>query len=192
MKTKFNNPNDDWYYSQRYDKKASRGIKGCFISIIGILIIAVVALLLSGCKSTQYVPVETVIHDSIFTEKIVIKTDTTKEKVLVKDSSWMSIHEADSAELAALGIRLKGINSAYIVEYNKVKQLQNQLESLKENVVIKDSIVYKDREVQVPYPVEKQISTWERMKYGLMGVLIILGFVVVFTIILKVVSILKK
>lgn len=149
---------------------------GCWPTTFCYFIICVILISLCSCKSIQYVPVETVIHDSIQVERVVIEKDTTKEQVVVRDSSWMSIHIADSTELANVGIKLDGVTKAFVIERNKVRELENKLSSAKEKVVTKDSIVYRDKEVQVPYPVEKKLSAFESMKmeYGGYAMLLVI------------------
>ena len=119
---------------------------------------------------------ETVIHDSIQIERVEFVKDTTTQNTVVKDSSWMSIHVADSVELANIGIKLDGVTKAFIIEKNKVRELKNKLSSAKEKVVVKDSIVYRDRESQVPFPVEKKLNAFQQMKmdYGGWAFLIVL------------------
>ena len=150
--------------------------QGCGPNIVLYFIVAVVLMTLFGCKSVQYVPVETVIHDSIQVEKIKYATDTTKENTVVRDSSWMSIHIADSTELANVGIKLDGVTKAYVIEKNKVRELESKLSSAKEKVVVKDSIVYRDKEVQKPYPVPAQLTKWQQFKVDFGGYVLILTF----------------
>lgn len=151
---------------------------GCGTQALVYGIIIAIIFLFSSCKSIQYVPVETVIHDSIQVERVEFVKDTTNESTVVRDSSWMSIHIADSVELANIGIKLDGVTKAFIIEKNKVRELENKLSSAKEKVVTKDSIVYRDREVQIPYPVEKALSPYEQFKqtYGGWAILLIILF----------------
>lgn len=154
---------------------------GCWPTTFCYFIICVILISLCSCKSIQYVPVETVIHDSIQVERVEFVKDTTNESTVVRDSSWMSIHVADSVELANIGIKLDGVTKAFIIEKNKVRELENKLSSAKEKVVVKDSIVYKDKEVQVPYPVEKKLSKTQKglMSIGiltLMAAILFIGF----------------
>lgn len=141
---------------------------GCWPTTFCYFVICVILISLCSCKSIQYVPVETVIHDSIQVARVEFVKDTTNESTVVRDSSWMSIHVADSTELANIGIQLDGVTKAFVIERNKVRELENKLSSAKEKVVVKDSIVYKDKEVQVPYPVEKKLSAYQQLKmdYG--------------------------
>lgn len=164
---------NDYDFKEGDDIRAAYKI--CYACIIGILICIAITLL-TGCKSIQYVPVETVIHDSIQVERVEFVKDTTNQSTVVRDSSWMSIHIADSTELANIGIKLDGVTKAFVIERNKVRELENRLSSAKEKVVTKDSIVYRDKEVQVPYPVEKKLSALESMKmeYGGYAILLVI------------------
>ena len=40
---------------------------GCFYSLVGFVLLLVAALILGACRSVQYVPVESVRHDSVVT-----------------------------------------------------------------------------------------------------------------------------
>jgi hypothetical protein len=155
---------------------------GCWPTTFCYFIICVILISLCSCKSIQYVPVETVIHDSIQVERVEFVKDTTNQSTVVRDSSWMSIHIADSTELANAGIKLDGVTKAFVIERNKVRELENKLSSAKEKVVTKDSIVYRDREVQVPIEVPAKLTAIQQMKmeyggYAILLVLISLVFV---------------
>lgn len=131
------------------------------------LLLAVILLgLLSSCK-TQYIPVETVIRDSVEINDTVRITNTQFIDRLVKDTSWMQIHMADSMELVAMGVSLAGVKSALVIEKNTLRQLQEKLSESNDTSNVK--VVYIDREkkVEVPVPVEKKLSKWERL--GMFG-----------------------
>jgi len=149
---------------------------GCWPTTFCYFIICVILISLCSCKSIQYVPVETVIHDSIQVERVEFVKDTTNQSTVVRDSSWMSIHIADSTELAYIGIQLDGVTKAFVIERNKVRELENKLSSAKEKVVTKDSIVYKDREVQVPIEVPAKLTAFQQMKmeYGGYAILLVI------------------
>lgn len=133
---------------------------GCSGPMIAMMILLL--FLLCGCKSVQYIPVETVKHDSILVEKIVTIADTTKENHKEKETSWMTIHEADSAELAELGIKLGGVQKALVIERNKVRELENIISSNTKQESKSDSVIVKEKEVKVPYPVERKLSSFEQ------------------------------
>lgn len=131
--------------------------------------IGYVLLTMSSCTTTRYVPVETVrteikqIHDTV-----TIKDSIQKENQII-------IREADSAEIERL-------NTEYGFKLNKAQRtimiLQKELEYNSHNQTeVRDSIVYKEKEVQVPYPVEKKLSKWQQIKLDFGEVFIIVIFV---------------
>ena len=131
--------------------------------------IAWVLLTMSSCTTTRYVPVETVrteikqIHDTV-----TIKDSIKKENQII-------IREADSAEIERL-------NTEYGFKLNKAQRtimvLQKKLEYNSHNQAeVRDSIVYKEKEVQVPYPVEKKLSKWQQLKIDFGEVFILVIFV---------------
>ena len=136
--------------------------------ILPMLLAAYALIMCSSCKSVQYVPVETIrteikqIHDTI------------KIQDSVKNSQQMIIREADTAEIERLnteyGFKLDKAQKTILVLR---RELEQQSHSRTE---VKDSIVYKDKEVQVPYPVEKKLSKWEQLKIDLGGWIV--GFII--------------
>lgn len=123
--------------------------------------------LLYSCHSIKYVPVETVKTEYVHQTDTVEKTDS------VIETQWMTIKEVDSTELARLGIQLKNITHAYVIEHNKVKELQ-QLER-----EVKIDTVYKAVEIQVPYPVEKELTRWQKLKMNMGSTALVLCFAIV-------------
>lgn len=53
------------------------------------------------------------------------------QRDVVRDTSWMTIREVDSAELARLGVQIKGLRNALVIERNrnveKIPFVQNYL-----------------------------------------------------------------
>lgn len=111
---------------------------------------------LVGCKSTEYVPV--VVRDSL--EAIHNNQERGRDSLIIERNTI--IREADSAMLAQYGIRLQENERAYLVLQNEIMQHIRELESMKN-----DSIV-KTKEVPVPYPVvkevEKELTKWQKFK----------------------------
>lgn len=72
--------------------------------------------------------------------------------------------------LAELGVRLKQGERAILI-------LQKELEKAmsKQKEVIHDTVVKVDS-IRVPYPVEKQVTKWEKLKFRT----IIIAFVIIF------------
>lgn len=124
------------YYEYRH-KASGSALRTCWYMFIGIIVALFICALFSGCRSIQYVPVETV------------RTDTLYQKVLQRDS----IHIHDSVT-----IREKG--DTVMIEHWRT-QLRDRLQR---------DTVYRSRtdSVQVPYPVERQLSHWEQfcIDYG--------------------------
>lgn len=129
--------------------------KGYFWGWIFVLVMWVVAIILasmlSGCRSVQYVPVE------------VAKYDTTYINKVQRDS----IYQLDS-----IYIRDKGDT----VLITKTKYIYR-------DKLIRDT-VYASRvdSIQVPYPVEKELTRWQQFRMdvggwaiGILVVLIIAG-----------------
>lgn len=104
-----------------------------FLSIIAII----AALLLCGCKSIQYVPVETV------KKEYISKTDT-----FVKRDS---IYKRDSILVAMKG------DTIYVNHWNVTYK-----DRWRERV--KTDTVFRTDSIMVPYPVEKKLTTWESLK----------------------------
>lgn len=138
------------------DRYANTGCCGptfafCFIAVI---------ILLSSCKSVQYVPVETT-HVEHYHH-----TDTIKERDSVIVEKTTTIKEADNEMLAKYGLQLKNNEKAILILSNEFQKLVSEKQESKSDTVIKtDSI-------QVPYPVEKKLSRWEQLKMDIGGIAI--------------------
>lgn len=150
--------------------------------LLGVIILG----MLISCK-TKYIPIETVIRDSVEIKDTVRIINTQFVDRLVKDTSWMQIHTADSVELAKMGVSLAGVKTALVIEKNTVKQLREKLSENNDTSNVR--VVYVDREkkVEVPVPVEKKLSRLERLRmFGgdagltLLLVTIIFGIIKIF------------
>ena len=147
---------------------------------IKMLSILLVTLCLTGCKTVKFVPVPE--YHTLYKTRV----DTVQRWDSVRDIQWMTVKEVDSTQLAALGIQIKGLKNALLLERNKLLQkISNEKTHKVDTIMQRDSI-------PVPYPVEKQLTKWERWKIDLggwaMGVLAVL----VILLILKVTKIAHK
>lgn len=124
-------------------------------ALLGATTIAMM-MMLHGCK-TKYVSVPEYHKEYINRTDSFFHTDTIKEK------EWMTIREVDSAQLAELGVYLKNIKNAYLIERNKDKE-RNHV-TLKAN---RDTVIKTDS-VRVPYPVERKLGKWEQVKLEVGG-----------------------
>lgn len=124
------------YYEYRH-KASGSALRTCWYMFIGIIVALFICALFSGCRSIQYVPIETV------------RTDTLYQKVLQRDS----IHIHDS-------VTIREKDDTVMIEHWRT-QWRDRLQR---------DTVYRSRtdSVQVPYPVERQLSHWEQfcIDYG--------------------------
>ena len=175
MNTAYHNPDDNWYYNQRYDMNSANSMKGCFYSLLGIIIVVIVSLLFSSCK-TQYVPVETVRTEIVNVHDTIKQTDSVKTQIntIIRES-----RPEDSLMLAELGIKLKDNERLLILLQRQLYEKNNQTyESHNKDSIRVDSI-------QVPYPVERQLTKWEKTKMNMGGTAMIVLVVVIIIILLR-------
>ncbi len=110
--------------------------------LIYILIIFLMSgIWLSSCRSPQYVPVESVKHDSIYISKI----------------QHDSIYQRDSIYVDRKGDTVLIYKDRYLYKY------KNLIDTMYVNRI--DSI-------QVPFPVERELSWWESVKQEIGGIAI--------------------
>lgn len=155
------------YYDCKLIKR-TKDLKGCCWLFLVMVLAIFLGVLFGSCKSVQFVPVETIrteikqIHDTI------------KIQDSVKNSQQMIIREADTAEIERLntefGFKLDKAQKTILVLR---RELEQQSHSRTE---VKNSIVYKDKEVQVPYPVERKLSKWQQIKIDFGGWMV--GFII--------------
>lgn len=120
-----------------------------FLSIIAII----AALLLCGCRSIQYVPVETV------KKEYVSKTDT-----FVKRDS---IYKRDSVMVTVKG------DTVFVNRWNVTYK-----DRWRER--IKTDTVFRTDSIRVPYPVEKKLTMWESLKIKAGGFIFVLFVLAIF------------
>lgn len=155
------------YYDDMLVKRTIN-LKGCCWLFIVVVFIMLFGFLFCSCRSTQNVPVETI--------KTEIKEvhDTIKIQDTIKSEKQIIIREADTSEIerinAEYGFKLDKAQKTILILN---KELQQQSHKEKD---VKEKIVYKTKEVQVPYPVEKKLSKWEQLKIDLGGWIV--GFII--------------
>ena len=104
----------------------------------------------------------------------------------MRDVQWMTVREVDSTQLAALGIQIKGLKNALLIERNKLLQKMSNEKTHKIDTIMQlDSI-------RVPYPVEKQLTKWQRWKMDMGGWAMGVAAVLIILVILKVTKITHK
>ena len=162
---------DDYYYNYLYNKKAVKSTVAFFYSLLGIVLLVLFSLLLSGCKSVQYVPVEKV------KTEYKSKTDTITKIDSIFSEKETIIREADSSLIIKLGLKLKANERAVLILQKELeKKIRKESESKTDTIIKVDS-------VQVPYPVEKKLTKWEKVKMDMggfaIGLLVVLGLLII-------------
>lgn len=121
------------------------------------------AIWFSSCRSIRHIPVETKIQlkDSVITrDSVVIKEQTVrKDSVVIKDSTVIVVDESGNVirtELYRYRDWYKELSRDYSVLQAKYDSLFSE----------------KQKEVQVPYPVERELSCWESVKQEIGGIAI--------------------
>ena len=116
------------------------------------IVLLVSAICFTGCRTTQYVPVET------------IKTEYNTRDSIRHDS----IYQRDSIYVIDRGDTVYTYKDRYLYKYLYLNRI--------DTVIKTDSI-------QIPYPVEKALTRWQKAKIELggwaFGVLILLAIVLV-------------
>lgn len=152
-------------------------MEGKKIYLLGIVLSM---LCLIGCKTVKYVPVPE--YHTLYKTRV----DTVQRWDSVRDVQWMTIKEVDSTQLAALGIQIKGLKNAFLIERNKLLQkISNEKMHKVDTIMQLDSI-------RVPYPVEKQLTKWEQWKMDAGGWAMGVAAVLIILVILKVTKTVTK
>lgn len=137
------------------------------------------AWLFSGCKTrTMYLPSETVI-DTRYIERI----DTVTIEVPVPAQSASNVTPDSTSHLETDVAQSDAwVDSAGMLHHNLANKPVKLAAQVPVKSAEKDSIVYRDR--PVPYPVERELSRWERIKMdfggaalGLVGALLVVAVV---------------
>ena len=134
-----------------------------FVCLFGI------GSLFVGCKSVEFIPVE-----SSHTEHH-WHTDSVIQKDSVVKESMTTVMQLDSAEMAKYGIQLKNAERAWLV---KSWELERQIEALQRLTAERDTV---HDSIPVPYPVEKRLSKWQQAKvdWGGWALLVLIVLVVI-------------
>ena len=116
------------------------------------LYLIIIAAILSGCRTIEYYPVETVRTDTVYVNRLSV------DSVLVRDSVY--IHEK--------GDTVTEYRYKYVYRY-------------KDRV---DTLYISSRDtVSVPYPVEKDLTRWQRTKVDYGGWAIGIVFVTILVVV---------
>lgn len=124
-------------------------LKGAIWGLIACIIIS----MLCGCRTTRYVPVESVRTE--YKDRVVAVHDTVRDSVLVSSD----VYRHDS-----VSVMLRG-DTVYVERWHTLLQsssLQNRAERSK---AAHDTLyVIKTDSVKMPVPVERKLTKWEKTK----------------------------
>ena len=161
--------NDSLYYDRKLSNSGG-SYRTCFYCFMGIVLTLIVAFLTS-CKSTQYIPVETVKTEVIHNTDTVIVRDTINNE---KETTIREATPADSLLLAKVGIQLdESKRIILLLQKELAKKSHTEIERTSDTVTV-------EKEVQVPYPVEKKLTKWEetKMETGGIAIAVCIAFVI--------------
>ena len=139
------------------------------------LFVVLTALLLAGCVSTRYVPVETVRTEYTHNTDTVIQTDTVKSE---KETIIREVNAGDSTMLAEMGIKLKDNERLLIMMQKQLNEAKSHHYESKTDTIIKTETI------SVPYPVEKELTWYQKVAISgfskIMFLLLILIIILLF------------
>jgi len=161
----YKNPNENWYYNQRYDSRSNKNMKGCFYSVIVLILTICLCLILFSCKSIQYVPVPEYHSDTVCLTKVQF------------DSIWQ--HDS---------IYLHEYTKGDTVYIERVKWHTK----IKEKLLHDTTYISRVDSISVPYPVEKKLTKWQQFKMQAGGIALIICLVVVLLFIIYWLLMLRK
>ena len=110
-----------------------------------VMMAAASCMTLTGCTSVRYVPVESVTHDSIYISRV------ERDSIHVHDSIYMEV-----------------MSKADTVYQTKYVQKVVYRDALRTDTMIVERV----DTIRMPYPVERQLSQWEKIKLDLGGICI--------------------
>lgn len=148
---------------------------GCFYSFVVIVLLLVAVLVFGACRSVKYVPVVEKHTEYVSHTDSMIYRDTLeiREQTIIR--------MVDSATMAKYGIQLGRMESAWLIQSDRIqKQISELLKAKKDTIERMDTI-------PMPYPVEvevpAQLSWWQKTRmhigeFTLIAMLCLAGYFV--------------
>lgn len=125
-------------------------IKG---AIWGLIACAIISMLLCGCRSTRCVPVESVRTE--YKDRVVMRHDTVRDSVRVSNDVYR--HDSVLVMLRGDTVYVDRWHTLRLIKWEKATHMSNTVAGDSASSVRVDS-------VRVPYPVERKLTKWERVK----------------------------
>ena len=133
---------------------------GCFTISVVLLLLAVV-LLLSACRSQR-----DIVHDVTYVE--------THDSIgYIHDTLYFDVPAQSSEVVTRDSVsQLENDYAVSIVSLNKDGSLSHKLNAKPQSVPVpyerpvqtKTQVIYKDKRIEVPVPVEKKLTAWEQFR----------------------------
>lgn len=120
--------------------------------LLGLIACAIITLLV-GCRTTKYVPVENVRTE--YKDRVVTVHDTVRDSVRTHNYTF----QKDSMAMAMSGdtVKIEHWHTLKLIYYEKAKNEAS-------TSAIDSALSVRVDSVQVPYPVERKLTKWERVK----------------------------
>lgn len=139
------------------------------------------AILMVGCAKKVYVPVErerTVhITDTVTVIKLIVRGDTVRERTHESEQVYDSVAPILDSLNRVIGWERWHFRERTKTDEKEIKRLNHEIDSLKTSK--RDTVT---EIVPQPYPVEKELSGWERVKIGFaetaVPVILVIGIVI--------------
>lgn len=156
-----------------------RGARLLIALIIGILMLAAMGFF-SSCTRTVYVPVKEV--QTVYQNH----TDTVHRTDSIIKERETIVMQLDSQAMSEYGIKLDKAEKAWLVREKELESKINKLlEKKADTLIVRDSI-------QVPYPIEKPLSTIQKVWMKLGKLLSGVSFCALFLILVYIFAIKRK
>lgn len=120
--------------------------------LIGIVACAIITML-AGCKTTRYVPVESVRTE--YKDRLVTVHDTVRDSVRSFDFELR--HDSMAMSMKGDTVFVDRWHTLRLIKWEKATHMSNTVAGDSASAVRVDS-------VKVPYPVERNLSKWEKVK----------------------------
>lgn len=141
--------------------------------LIGTLILCIVAgILISGCSpKVRYIPVESVRYERVEadTAKFLTLINSLREEIRSNESKTESLihNEKETVKVNEKGDTIFRDRFIYIsLQSEEKKEYEHIIESQRDSINILNErlMSQKTDSIQVPYPVERQLTKWETVK----------------------------
>ncbi len=124
-------------------------LKGTIWGLIACIIISI----LCGCRSTRYVPVESVRTE--YKDRVMTVHDTMRDSVLMLND----VYRHDSVSVLTRG------DTVYVDRWHTLRQTAVDKGRTLQSIAAHDTLyVVMTDSVRVPVPVERKLTKWERVK----------------------------